>query len=94
MVVRFRYEHLSKQSSHYLQWAFTEAANTASLYRNYPNWRYKYVIRLYECIRQQSGDSVAADIVARHLAAAAFWMLAWNQIYREPVIKQVLQRQE
>jgi transposase len=91
---RFRYGHLPKQSNHYLKWAFTEAANAVSRYRNYPSWRHKHVIRLYERIRQQKGHSIAVGAVARHLAEMTFWMLTKNQVYREPVMKNVLPRQE
>jgi transposase len=91
---RFRYGHLPKQSNHYLKWAFTEAANAASRYRNNPRWRQKHVIRLYEHVRQQKGHSIAVGAVARHLAEATFWMLTRNQVYREPVMKRVLPRQE
>jgi transposase len=91
---RFRYGHLPKQANHYLKWAFTEAANAASRYRNSNVWRQKHVIRLYERVRQRKGHSVAVGAVARHLAEAAFWMLTRNQIYREPVMKKVLPRQE
>jgi transposase len=91
---RFRYGHLPKQSNHYLKWAFTEAANAASRYRNNPRWRHKHVIRLYERIRQQKGHSIAVGAVARHLAEATFWMLAKSQTYREPAMKKVLPKQE
>jgi transposase len=91
---KFRYGHLPKQANHYLKWAFTEAANAASRYRNSISWRQKHVIRLYERIRPRKGHSVAVGAVARHLAEATFWMLTRNQIYREPVMKKVLPRQE
>jgi transposase len=91
---RFRYGHLPKQSNPYLKWAFTEAANAASRHRNYYSWHQKHVVRLYERVRQQKGHSVAVGAVARHLAEATFWMLTRNQIYREPVMKKVLPRQE
>jgi transposase len=91
---RFRYGHLPKQANHYLKWAFTEAANAASRYRNHPHWRQKHVIMLYERVRRCNGHSVAVGAVARHLAEATFWMLTKNQIYREPVMKKVLPRQE
>jgi transposase len=91
---RSRYGHLPKQSNHYLKWAFTEAANAVSRYRNYPSWRHKHVIRLYERVRQQKGHSITVGAVARHLAEAAFWMLTKNQTYKEPTMKKVLPRQE
>jgi len=91
---RSRYGHLPKQSNHYLKWAFTEAANAVSRYRNHPSWRHKHVIRLYECVRQQKGHSKAVGAVARHLAEATFWMLTKNQTHKEPVMKKVLPRQE
>jgi transposase len=69
---RFRYGHLPKQSNHYLKWAFTEAANAVSRYRNYPNWRHKQVILLYDCIGQLKGHSIAVGAVAGRLAEVAF----------------------
>lgn len=91
---KFRYGRLPKQSNHYLKWAFTEAANVVSRYRNHPGWRNKHVIRLYERVRQQKGHSIAVGAVARHLAEATFWMLTRNQTYMEPAGKKVLPRQE
>jgi transposase len=78
------YGHLRRESNHYLQWAFIEAANVIVIHHKKPAWQQKHVTQLYERTRQRKGHAVAVGAVARHLAEAAYWMLKRTQAYREP----------
>ncbi len=76
-----------KQANNYLKWAFIEAANVIVRQRHHSNWRGKYVVRLFERIRQRKGHAVAVGATARYLAEAAFWVLKKGEPYREPVLR-------
>lgn len=78
------YGHLRRESNHYLKWAFIEAANVIAGNSHRPSWQEKFVVRLYQRVRQRKGHAVAVGAVARHLAEAAYWMLKRNQPYLEP----------
>jgi len=64
--------------------AFIEAANVVVRQRHHPNWRAKYVLRLFERTRQRKGHAVAVGATARYLAEAAYWVLKKGEPYREP----------
>jgi hypothetical protein len=91
---KIRYGHLPAQSNHYLKWAFTETANVVCRWRKHPKWRSKHVTQLYERTRQRKEHAIAVGAVARHLAEATYWILTKNEVYREPVHKKVLPKQE
>lgn len=72
----------TKRSNPYLRWAFVEAANLVAARRK-ANPQ-KHVSRLYERLRAGKGHQKAVVAVARHLAESAWWILAKQQVYREP----------
>jgi transposase len=82
---KVHYGRMIKQANNYLKWAFIEAANVIVRQRHHRNWRDKYVVRLYERIRQRKGHAVAVGATARYLAEAAFWVLKKGEPYREPL---------
>jgi transposase len=82
---KHRQGRMVKQANNYLKWAFIEAANVVVMRRNHPSWRCKHVSVLYERIRRRKGHAVAVGAVARHLAEAAFWVLAKAEPYRDPM---------
>ena len=66
----------------YLKWAFVEAVNAICLNRgSAPRRR---VSRLYERVARRKGHQKAIGAVARHLAAATYWILTKQETYREP----------
>ncbi len=72
----------SKQSNHYLRWAFVEAANHISaLHRYYEN---THVLSLYRRLRENKGHNKAAVAVGRHLAESSWWVLKKRETYRQP----------
>jgi len=90
---KFHYGKMIKQCNNYLKWAFIEAANVVVLKRHHPVWRSKYVVRLYERVRQRKGHSVAVGAVARYLSEATYWVLKKGESYREPRARDPLPRQ-
>ena len=79
---RVFYGPTTNRSNPYLRWAFVEAANLAAARRKaYPH---RHVSRLYERLRASKGHQKAIIAVARHLAESAWWILAKQQVYREP----------
>ena len=65
----------------YLKWAFTEAANTISIFHK--RWIGRPSVSLYLRIREKKGHSKAVVAVARHLAEATYWMLKKGEPYKE-----------
>jgi transposase len=90
---KFHYGKMIKQCNNYLKWAMIEAANVVVLKRCHPGWRSKYVVRLYERVRQRKGHSVAVGAVARYLSEATYWVLKKAEPYREPKPRDPLPRQ-
>jgi transposase len=88
------YGPMRKESNQYLKWAFVEAANVIVRMRNFPRWRNKHVVRLYERTARRKGHAIAVGAVARHLAEAAFWVLSKGEAYHEPHSKMGLPKQE
>lgn len=84
---KVHYGHMIKQANNYLKWAFIEAANVVARQRRHPNWRRKYVVRLFEHTRQRKGHAVAVGATARYLAEATYWVLKKGEPYREPVLR-------
>ena len=82
---KVHYGRVVQQSNHYLKWAFIEAANVIVRHRHHPNWRGKYVVRLFERTRRRKGHAVAVGATARYLAEATFWVLKKGEPYREPI---------
>ncbi len=77
-----RYGGLRPDANRYLRWAFVEAANACCRFRSkYPH---RHVSRLYERVARRRGHPKAIGAVARHLAEAAYWILARKEQYREP----------
>jgi len=77
-----RYGGLRTEANRYLKWAFVEAANICfRLRRRYPQ---RHTSRLYERVARRRGHQKAIGAVARHLAEAAYWVLARKEEYREP----------
>jgi len=67
----------------YLKWAFIEAGNVVA--RWHAQWPDRHVAQLYQRVKHSSGLHGKATVaVARHLAEASYWMLAKQQLYREP----------
>ena len=91
---KFYYGKMIKQCNNYLKWAFIEAANVVVLKRHHPSWRNKYVVRLYERVRQRKGHAVAVGAVARYLSEATYWVLKKGEPYREPKPRNPLPKQE
>ena len=91
---KFHYGKMIKQCNNYLKWAFIEAANVVVLKRHHPVWRSKYVVRLYERVRQRKGHSVGVGEVARYLSEATYWVLKKGEPYREPEPRDSLPKQE
>jgi transposase len=73
---------VSKESNHYLKWAFVEAANCIVMH----TWKYEqsHVGKLYARLKAAKGHGKAAVAVGRHLAEASWWILRKAQAYREP----------
>lgn len=61
---------VSKESNHYLKWAFVEAANCIMMH----TWKYEqsHVGKLYARLKAAKGHGKAAVAVARHLAEASW----------------------
>jgi len=67
----------------YLKWAFVEAGNVVSIHRK--KWPHRHVAQLYERVKQQTKmHGKATMAVGRHLAEACYWMLKYQETYREP----------
>jgi len=79
------YGRMIKQANNYLKWAFIEAANVVVRQRHHPNWRNKYVVRLYERTRQRKGHAVAVGSIARYIAESTYSVLKKGEPYREPL---------
>ena len=87
---KVKYGRLRPDVNRYLKWAFSEAANSICVNRKrYPD---RYVSRRYAHIRQRKGHAVAIGAVGRHLAEAAYWVLAKREAYREPQNNQARSR--
>jgi transposase len=73
----------TRQSNHYLRWAFVEAACSivALQHRHGPI----HTVLLYQRLKQHKCHGKAAVAVARHLAESTWWILKQKQPYREPV---------
>jgi transposase len=77
-----RYGPLRPDVNRYLKWASVEAANTGCrVRRRYPH---RHVSRLYERLARPKGHQKAVGAVARHLAAATYWILTKREPYRDP----------
>jgi transposase len=72
----------TRQSNHYLRWAFVEAACSivAQQHRHGPI----HTVSLYRRLKQHKCHGKAAVAVARHLAESTWWILKNKQPYREP----------
>ncbi len=79
---RRRYRPLRSDVNHYLKWAFVEAANAVVRVRR--RHLQRHVTQLYERLARRRGHQKAIGAVARHLAEAAYWVLATGKAYREP----------
>ena len=90
---KVHYGRMIQQCNHYLKWAFIEAANVIVRQRHHPNWRGKYVVRLFERTRQRKGHAVAVGTTARTLAEATFWVLKKGEPYREPLPRHPIGRE-
>ena len=66
----------------YLKWAFVEAANVVAMHCGRRPER--HASRLYLRVKARRGHAKAVGAVARHLAEAAYHVLARNQDYRDP----------
>jgi transposase len=84
---KIRYGQLRTDVNRYLKWAFVEAGNVVCLKHRF--WPLRHVSLLYQRIRQRRGHPKAVGAVARHLAEAAYWVLAKGVAYREPPKKAV-----
>jgi len=62
-----------------------EAANVVVRQRHHPNWRNKYVVRLYERTRQRKGHAVGVGSIARYIAESTYSVLKKGEPYREPL---------
>jgi transposase len=78
------YGPMRKESNQYLKWAFVEAANVIVRCHNYPSWKNKHVVRLYERTARRKGHAIAVGAVARHLAEASYWVLTKGEAYHQP----------
>jgi transposase len=76
------YGPTSKQSNHYLKWAFIEAANATVAHRD--RYGEQYVGQLYQRLKERKCHGKAATAVARHLAESSWWILKKKQEYRAP----------
>jgi len=83
---RVRYGALRNDVNQYLKWAFAEAGNSVAV--NHTRCPARHVSVLYRRIRQRKGHAVAVGAVARHLAEAAYWVLAKQEAYRERALVQ------
>jgi transposase len=72
----------SKQSNHYLRWAFVEAAGCVLMHRR--RLEGQHVLNLYDRVKERKGHGKAAVAVARHLAESSWWILTKRQQYRPP----------
>lgn len=77
-----RYGRLRSDVNRYLKWAFIEAANSVALHASRKPAR--HVSQLYRRLRQRRNHPKAVGAVARHLAAASYWVLKKKQAYRDP----------
>jgi transposase len=68
-----RHGRIARNVNLYLKWAFVEAAVCAVKLKG---WRYAHVRRLFARLQPNKGYGRAIVAVARHLAEAAFWVLA------------------
>jgi len=84
---KVRYGSLRPDTNRYLKWAFSEAGNSIAVNRD--RLAYRHVSRLYKRIRTRRGHPQAIGAVARHLAAASYWMLSKKEAYREREIPSV-----
>jgi len=66
----------------YLKWAFIEAANLIVIHQKHLPGR--HVVRLYQRVKCKSNHQKAVVALARHLAESAYWILAKQEVYREP----------
>ena len=72
----------------YLKWALIEAANVVMM--NQKRMPDHHAVELYRRIRHRKGHGKAIVAVARHLAEAAYWILAKKEAYREPLRKKLV----
>jgi len=79
---RTRYGRLRADVNRYLKWAFIEAANCVRL--NAGRQPQRHVTRLYRRIAARKGHQKAVGAVGRHLAEAAWHVLARDTDYAEP----------
>jgi transposase len=64
------------------KWAFVETGNLIVI--NQRRLAGAHVVRLYQRIKRTKNHQKAVVAVARHLAEAAWWVLARQEVYREP----------
>jgi transposase len=72
----------SKQSNHYLRWAFVEAAGCILMHRH--RYAGQHALALYDRIKAKKCHGKAAVAVARHLAESSWWILRKAEKYRQP----------
>ena len=77
-----RYGKLRPDVNRYLKWAVIEAGNCVAIHASRKPER--HVSQLYQRLRQRRNHAKAVGAVARHLAEAAYWILAKEQAYRDP----------
>src|SRR6202040_3336587 len=65
-----------------LKWALVETGNLIVI--NQRRLAGTHVVRLYQRIKRKKNHQKAVVAVARHLAEAAWWVLAKQEVYREP----------
>jgi transposase len=65
-----------------LKWAWVETGNLIVI--NQRRLAGTHVVRLYQRIKRKKNHEKAVVAVARHLAAAAWWVLTRQEVYREP----------
>jgi transposase len=82
---KVRYGRLRSDVNHYLKWAYCEAANVVSRFRE--NWPERHVCQLYNRLRQNRGHAKAIGAVARHLAEATWWILTKEEAYCDPAVR-------
>lgn len=75
----------SKQSNHYLRWAFVEAADCILMHRH--RFMGHHALRLYDRVKAKKCHGKAAVAVARHLAESSWWILRKGEKYRQPGLK-------
>jgi transposase len=80
-----RLGQICPEINRYLKWAFIEAANLIVIHQKHLAGQ--HVVRLYQRVKRKSNYQKAVVALARHLAESAYWILAKQEVYREPSLK-------